>query len=183
MKLYQQQVQLVAKGNAEQGQQNMANAQGPLPNMHEQASVGLQPGAQRLSQSVGVNAMVGIAGESKMANESFVPESFAAELLKQPLTQDQILLVHAIMATGQINHLFQQRVPGITPQQIADWQRQEYHDLLEQVFKMSSDLDARLPVYFAISKDEVTLREYVLHFADSDEATAALEHFLITIHY
>ena len=108
VKVYQQQLQqMVAKRNAEQEQQNMANAQGPLPNMHEPSSIGLQPGAQRPPQPIGVNTMVGTAGEVKMVNGSFVPESVAAALQKQPPTQDQVQ--QATMAIGHLKHVFQQR--------------------------------------------------------------------------
>lgn len=104
LKLYQQQAQLAAKRNAEQEQQNV---QGPLPNMQEQPPVGSQSSAPRPPQPVGANTMVGIADESKMGNGSFVPDSVAAALHRQPPTQDQIQ--YAITAIGQIKHLFQQR--------------------------------------------------------------------------
>ena len=108
LKVYQQQIQqLMAKRNAEQEQQNMANAQGSLPNMHEQAPNGLQPGVQRPPQPIGANTMVSAAGEVKMANEPFMQESVAAALPRQPPTQEQIQ--HAIMAIGQLKHVFQQR--------------------------------------------------------------------------
>lgn len=105
-KLYQQQVQLLtAKRNAEQEQQNIANGQGPLPNMHEQAPVGLQPLVQRPPQP---NTMVGVAGETKMANGSFVQENVAAALQKQqPPTQDEIQ--RAMTTIGRLKHIFQQR--------------------------------------------------------------------------
>lgn len=107
LKVYQQQVQLLAKRNAEQEQQNVANAQGQLPNMHEQAFVGLQPGVQRPPQPIGANAMAGVAGEAKMANGSIVPENVAAALQIKPPTQDQIQ--HAVMAINQCKQMFQQR--------------------------------------------------------------------------
>ena len=107
-KVYQQQVQqLMAKRNSEQKQQNMADAQGPLPNMHDQASIGLQPGVEQPRLPIGANSMVSTAGEVEMTNGSFVPESVAAALRRQPPTQEQIQ--HAIMAIGQLKHVFQQR--------------------------------------------------------------------------
>ena len=46
-------------------------------------------------------------------------------------------------------------------QQIADEQRQEYVQLLEQVYKMSLELDSRLHMYFAVFRNEELLRRYV----------------------
>jgi hypothetical protein len=107
LKFYQHQVELIAKWDAEQEEQNMANSQDPLPNMHEQASIGLQPGVERPPQPVGANTMISTASDVKMANGSFIPESVAAALHRQRPTQDQIQ--HAIMAIGQLKHVFQQR--------------------------------------------------------------------------
>ncbi|KAG6374300.1 hypothetical protein JVT61DRAFT_4322 [Boletus reticuloceps] len=160
MKVYQQQVQLITKRNAEQEPQNMMNAQGSLPNAREQASIGLQPGVQRPSQPIGANTMSSIAGEARMANGSFVPENITAALQRQPPTQDQ--MQHAMLTINQLKHMFQQRsLPGMATQQIADEQRQEYREILEQLYKMTSELDGKLPMYFAVFKNEELLRKYV----------------------
>ena len=50
--------------------------------------------------------MVSITGEVKV-NGSFVPEGVATALHTQPPTQDQ--LQHAMVAIGQLKHVFQQR--------------------------------------------------------------------------
>ncbi|KAH0833131.1 hypothetical protein J3R83DRAFT_12128 [Lanmaoa asiatica] len=148
MKFYQQQVQSNAKRNAEQEQQNMANAQGSFANKREQPAIGLQ------SQAVIAS------GDAKMVNGSFVPESVAAAIVKQPPTQDQIQ--HAMMTISQLKHVFQQRsLPGMSSQQIPDEQRLEYSQLLDQVYKMTSELDARLHMYFVVFKSEEVLRKYV----------------------
>ena len=49
----------------------------------------------------------------------------------------------------------------MAPLQIADEQRQEYNPLLEQVYKMSAELDQKLHVYFAVFRNEEFLRRYV----------------------
>lgn len=177
MKVYQQQIQLIAKRNAEQEQQNMANAQGQPPNMHEQSSIGMQPGVQRPSQPIGANTMVSVpSGDAKMVNGSFVSENVAAALHKQPPTHDQIQ--HAMMTIGQLKQMFQQRselssylfcchlysfqgLHGMTALQIPDEQRLEYNQLLEQVYKMTSELEAKLHMYFVVFKNEELLRRYV----------------------
>lgn len=46
-------------------------------------------------------------------------------------------------------------------QQIPDEQRQEYHQLLEQVYKMTLELDVRLHMYLAVFGSEDLLRRYV----------------------
>ncbi|KAG8213208.1 hypothetical protein J3R82DRAFT_11673 [Butyriboletus roseoflavus] len=158
-KVYQQQVQLFAKRNAEQEQQNIANTQGP--NMHEQTSINLQPGAQRPPQGIGANTMVSVpSADTKMVNGSFVPENVAAALHKQPPTQDQIQ--HAVAMIDQLKHVFQQRrLHGMATQPMPDEQRPDYNQLLEQVYKMTSELDARLHMYFVVFKNEELLRKYV----------------------
>ena len=45
--------------------------------------------------------------------------------------------------------------------QIPDDQRLEYNQLFEQVSKMTSDLDPKLPLYFIIFRSEEFLRKYV----------------------
>lgn len=107
MKVYQhQQMQLIAKRNAEQQeQQNNANAQGQLSNVPEQQSMGLQPGPQRPHQTIGANNMP--PGEGKMVNGNFVLENSAAALNQQPPTQEQIQ--HAMLAIHQLKTVFQQR--------------------------------------------------------------------------
>ena len=57
-------------------------------------------------QPIGANIMVSITGEVKV-NGSFVPEGVATALHTQPPTQDQ--LQHAMVAIGQLKHVFQQR--------------------------------------------------------------------------
>ena len=170
-KVYQQQLQLIAKRNAEQEQQNMANAQNQLPNMHEQPPINLQ-----LQRPMGPNTMVNMpSGDVQMVNGSFVQENVAAALHKQPPTQDQIQ--HAIMSINQLKHVFQRSklssyllcchscsfsgLPGMTTSQIPDEQRPEYNQLLEQVYKMTSDLDSKLHMYFVVFRDEPLLRKFV----------------------
>lgn len=175
MKVYQQQVQLIAaKRNAEQEQQNIA--QGQLPNMHEQASIGLQPGAQRTPQVIAANMASVPSGDSKMVNGSFVPENITAAVHKQSPTPDQIQ--HAMMTIGQLKQVFQQRselssyllcchlssfpgLHGMPALQILDEQRLEYNQLLEQVYKMTSELEVKLHMYFVVFKNEELLRKYV----------------------
>lgn len=175
VKLCQQQAQLIAKRNAEQEQQNMGNGQGSLPSMHEQASVGLQPGMQRPPQPIGANSVVGMAGEGKMANGSFVAENVPAAIQYQLPTQDQIQ--RTMMVVNQIKQSFQQRsellgiclvtphaflgIPAITPLQVPDEQRAEYNQALEQAYKMTVELDAKLPLYFAFFRNDDLLRKYV----------------------
>lgn len=102
-KVYQQQLQLIAKRNAEQEQQNMANAQNQMSNMHDQSTMGLQ-----LQRSIGANTMANMSsGDGKMVNGSFVQDNVAAALHKQPPTQGQIQ--QAMMTIGHIKHMFQQR--------------------------------------------------------------------------
>lgn len=54
-----------------------------------------------------------------------------------------------------------QGLPAITPQHIPDDQRPEYTQLLEQVYKMTSELEPKLPMYFAVFKNDELLRKYV----------------------
>lgn len=49
----------------------------------------------------------------------------------------------------------------MTASQIPDEQRLEYNQLLEQVYKMTSDLDSKLHMYFVVFKNEDLLRKYV----------------------
>ncbi|KIJ66757.1 hypothetical protein HYDPIDRAFT_108689 [Hydnomerulius pinastri MD-312] len=148
----QQQAQLLAKRNAEQEQQQgMANAQGQFPNMHEQMSVGTQPGVQRPQPPMP-------SSEQKPMNAQFL-HGMPAGMLKQP-TQDQIQ--HAVMAIASLKQMFQQRsLNGMQTQQIPDDQRLEYNQVLEQVFKMTSDLETKLHMYHAVFKNEDLLRKFV----------------------
>lgn len=44
---------------------------------------------------------------------------------------------------------------------IPDEQRLEYNQVLEQVFKMTAEMDQRLHMYYAVFKSEDLLRKYV----------------------
>ncbi|KAF9223549.1 hypothetical protein BS17DRAFT_782080 [Gyrodon lividus] len=157
LKYPQQHAQLIAKKNAEHEQQNMANAQGQFPNIHEHMSMGPEPGVQR-SQLMLPNTMPSMpAGEHKSTSTP-VAQGIPAALHKYP-TQDQ--MQHAVTAIANLKQVFQQRLASMTTQQIPDEQRPEYHQLLEQVHKMTLDLDPKLYMYLAIFKNEDLLRKYV----------------------
>ncbi|KAG9315089.1 hypothetical protein JVU11DRAFT_4201 [Chiua virens] len=161
LKVYQQQLQMIAKRNAEQEQQNLANTQGQMPNMHEQASIALQSGVQRPPPNVGMNGMANMPpGDSKMVNGSFAVENVPPAPQKLlPPTQEQVQ--NAMQTINQLKNVFQQRLGGMATQQIPDDQRVEYAHLLELVSKMTTDLDAKLHMYFVVFKSEELLRKYV----------------------
>ncbi|KIK96023.1 hypothetical protein PAXRUDRAFT_11085 [Paxillus rubicundulus Ve08.2h10] len=154
----QQQAQLIAKRNAEQEQQNMANAQGQFFNMHEQMPMGPEPGVQRPQQTMLPNTMSSMpASEQKPMN---TPVAQGIPSLHKHPSQDQ--LQHAITAIITLKQMFQQRsLTAMPTQQLPDEQRQEYNQLLEQVHKMTLDLDSKLHMHFAIFKNEELLRKYV----------------------
>ncbi|KAF9234618.1 hypothetical protein BU15DRAFT_52406 [Melanogaster broomeanus] len=154
----QQQAQLIAKRNAEQEQQSIANTQPRFPNMHEQMSMGLQPGVQRSQQPNVSSTMPSIpAGEQKSMNAP-IAQGIPGVLHKLP-THEQIQ--QAVVSITNLKQVFQQRLAGMAAQQIPDEQRLEYNQLLEQVYKMTSDLDPKLHMYFAVFKNEDLLRKYV----------------------
>ena len=52
-------------------------------------------------------------------------------------------------------------VASMAPQSVPDEQRLHYNELLEQVHKLTSDLEPKLPMYLAFLKNEEMIRKCV----------------------
>ncbi|KIJ67306.1 hypothetical protein HYDPIDRAFT_108020 [Hydnomerulius pinastri MD-312] len=142
----QQQDQLLAKRNAEQGRQVM-NAQGQSPKVQEQINLGIQPMVS--------NTMPAMPNGEQNPMTPRSPTN-----LPEVLTRDQIR--HAVTAVSNLKQIFLKRCLDDTQtEQIPKEQRLDYHNHLERVFKMTSDLEIKLPLYHIIFKDDDLLRSLV----------------------
>lgn len=76
-----------------------------------------------------------------------------------PLSQEQI--THAMTIIHQTKHIFTSRLQTMQLVTLPDDQRMEYNQLMDQVQKMTRDLDGRLPMYWIVLRADEMIRRLV----------------------
>lgn len=76
-----------------------------------------------------------------------------------PASQEQI--THAMSVILHTKQLFSSRLPSMQQVTVTDDQRMEYNQLMDQVQKMTRELDGRLPMYWIVLRSDDMIRKLV----------------------
>ncbi|KAG0693248.1 kinase-like domain-containing protein [Suillus ampliporus] len=101
------------------------------------------------------------AGLSMIPNRMPPPQMAGTEPAIQsgPPTQEQ--LAHAVDVIKNLKRVFSTKPPTMQLHVLPDNQRMEYNQLLEQLHKMTQDLDVNLPMYWIVLRSNNMIRNLV----------------------
>ncbi|KAG6336362.1 hypothetical protein ID866_2719 [Astraeus odoratus] len=138
-------------------QQNRQNPQGQMPNIPEHVPLGVPPGAQRPPQAMisGSASAVPIS-EQKPLEPHFAPYGNGGRYS----TPEEVHR-EALASINAWKNMFMSRLQSMQRQDVPEGQRLEYNQLLEQVYKLTTELEAKLPTYVAILRNEEMMRRCV----------------------
>ncbi|KAG1723354.1 kinase-like domain-containing protein [Suillus paluster] len=127
-------------------QLEMPNAlQGAFPNSVPTTSPSMFPAPQ--------------ARLSVMPNGTQPPQMGGTKPAILPPTREQ--LAHAEDVIQNLKHAYSTKLPTMPHHKLSDDQRMEYYQLLQQLQKMTQDLDVKLPLYWIVLRSDNMIRNLV----------------------